>query len=75
MYLAHVGFIRIDYTPSLLINIAFYKPNSARGLIPSWQCAFLMWLCFVLCMKVLLFNPLFSDSHLECTMEIRNKFV
>ena len=28
-----------------------------------------MWLCFALGMKVLLFNPLFFDSHLKCTVE------
>lgn len=32
-----------------------------------------MWLCFVLCMKVLPLNPLFSDFHLACTMEMEIK--
>lgn len=48
----------------------FYKQNSARGQSPSFQCEFLMWLYFILCMKVLLFNLLLSDSHLEYTIEM-----
>lgn len=50
-----------------LTNFAFYKPNSAEDFI---LCELLMRLRSVLCMKVLLFNPLFFDSHLKCMMEI-----
>lgn len=70
MYLAQIRFIMIEHTTLAvnLTNFAFYKPNSAED--SFILCELLMWLRSVLCMKVLLFNTLFFDSHLKCMMEI-----